>query len=248
MKTQCLSQAGPQRGVGLIEMMIALTIGLVLLIGVAQYFIGMRQTAQSAQKMSAIQNQQRMAMYFLHTAVSGAGYFTADPNNIILATTSFPILSPFTLAGQTLIGSTAGTNLDSLTVRFGASALVGGAAQGCSASLTAGSVYTDVFSVSNGYLTCVETNNTAGTPATTVNLIGDATTGVSGMQLMYGVDSQSSGSVQQYLTAAQVTTGTLWANVKTVEITLTFVNPLAGQPGQPATVTLRETVPYMNNI
>lgn len=245
MKTQIASQ----RGIGLIEVMIALTIGLVLLIGVAQYFVSMRQTATSAQQMSAVQNQQRMAMYFMHVAVAGAGFnpdpFTTD------AVTQFPSSATFPTAGQALIGS--GTNAGTypaavLSVRFTASTVTGGAEQGCSPNLIAGNVYTDEFSVANGYLVCKEINNTAGTAQTINNLIGDPVNKVLGMKVMYGVDAQNTFSAQQYLSAAEVTAGSFWGNVMTAEVTLFFTNPLKGQAGQPDSVSLKKMIPYMVNI
>lgn len=252
MKTYIASQHGAQRtgqrGIGLIEVMIALTIGLVLLIGVAQYFVSMRSTATSAQQMSAVQNQQRMAMYFMHVAIAGAGY-NRDPFNNT-ATTQFPSSATFPTAGQTLIGS--GTNAGTypaavLTVRF--TAATGGAEQGCSTNLIQDNVYTDEFSVANGYLVCKETNDTVpGSAPNTVKLIGDPTNKVLGMKVMYGVDAQNTLAVQQYLTAAEVTAGNFWGNVMTVEVTLVFTNPLAGQAGQPAVVSLKKTTPYMVNI
>lgn len=229
-----------QRGIGLVEVMIALTIGLVLLLGVSQAFLTMRETATTAQQLSAVQNQQRMAMYFLHVAVSGAG-FNPDPvakSGEVL----YPVSGVFTAPGQTLLGTGAGAAADTLSVRFTASA--GGAQQGCSASLVAGHTYTNRFNVANGFLTCSETDNTAATAATTLNLIG----GLAGMNIVYGVDSTGGGSVTQYLTGAQVTAANFWGNVKTAQVTLLFTNALAGQPGQPQTVSLVETIPYMANI
>jgi hypothetical protein len=34
--------------------------------------------------------------------------------------------------------------------------------------------------------------------------------------------------------------------VVSVQVTLTFTNPLAGQPGQPATISLARTIPILN--
>lgn len=244
MKAHAASQRTGQRGVGLIEVMIALTVGLVLLIGAAQYFISMRSTASSAQQLSALQNQQRMAMYFLHVAVAGAGY-NPDPFSNS-ADSVYPSNSTFPVSAQTLMGSGAAVagSSDTLIVRFVAS----GAEQGCAASLTAGSVYTDTFTVStDGYLQCSERNDTAGTTAPTLKLIGN---NVKDMQIQYGVDTQNSFSAQQYMSADQVTAANMWGNVMTAQITLRFTNPLAGQFGLPSTalMNLTETIPYMTNI
>ena len=229
-----------QRGLGMIEVMVAMTIGLFLLLGVSQAFNTMRQTSLATQQLSAVQNQQRMAMYFLHVAVSGAGF---NPDPITRSTAVlYPALGAF-VAGQTLSGTGAGASADTLSVRFTAS--VGGAQQGCAASLTAGDSYTDTFSFVGGFLQCVDTDNTVvGAVPATVSLVS----GLAGMNVVYGVDSNGGGSVTQYLTATQVSATGLWASVKTAQVTLLFANALAGQPGQPQTVQLVETIPFMANI
>jgi type IV pilus assembly protein PilW len=222
-----------QRGFGLIEMMVALTIGMVLLLGLGTVFDSMRQTYLSRQSMSQVQSNQRMAMLFVSTSIRNAGFY---PNPVArTAATQFPASGSFA-AGQSVGGAGAGAGSDTFSARFTASG--GDAIQGCSAQLNANDVYTDVFSISGGYLTCTETDNTAGSPPVAVNLIS----GLAGMNVLYGVDTTGGGSVTEYLTATQVTPGT---SIKTVGVTLLFTNPLAGQPGQPATVSLTQTMPYM---
>jgi type IV pilus assembly protein PilW len=230
----------------------------------------MRQTSIRAQQLSQVQNQQRMAMYFLHNAIVNAGYQTgvdastppqpADPAVVFPARTTgtAPL---FPAAGQTLVGTGNGSGSDSISVRFVASSTV--AQQGCTAALTAGNRYINTFSVSGGFLQCVELNETTGV-STTNNLIS----GLVSMTIWYGVDSNGNGSVTNYFTATasagtSVTSGGFWpvaifdnpANgfygvqgVKTARVTLVFTNPLATDPGQPATVSLTETIPYMANI
>ncbi len=232
-----------QRGLGLVEVMIALTIGLVLLLGVTGVFTTMRRTSLSMQQLSGVQNQQRMAMYFLHAAISGAGNNPDPMNNSSATLYPITVAPAFTSATQALTGTGDGSSgADQLSVRF--TAATGGAEQGCSAAPTAGDVYTDTFSVAGGYLVCTETDNTAATAASTINLIP----GVSAINVLYGVDTSNSGSATQYKSAAQVTTAGLWNSVKTAQVTLLFTNALAGQPGQPATVSLTETILFMANI
>lgn len=230
-----------QRGLTLIELMIALTIGLVMTLGIASVYLSMKQTSTFTQRMSEVENSQRIAMTFLNTSIKGAGFYS-DPvaNN---AATLFPAVAGMFIAGQTITGTGTGTGTgaaaDTIAVRFQANGV--SAIQGCSAQLNANDVYSDVFSVAGGYLTCVETDITTGAAATTINLVG----GLTGMNVLYGVDSAGGGSVTEYLTGAAVTTNTLWGSVKTVTTPLLFANPLAGQPGQPATVSLSQTITYM---
>jgi len=55
----------------------------------------------------------------------------------------------------------------------------------------------------------------------------------------------ASNSVDTYLTADLVTAGNYWPQVRSVQVTLTFLNPMAAQPGQPATVNFSRTIAVM---
>ena len=223
-----------QKGFGLVEMMISLTIGLILLIGVGGILLSITRTSDLRQKMASVQGGQRMAMVILGNSVRYAGAFpyasTSTSAKVFPASGSFG-------TSQSLVGTGENAGADTLSLRFVASATQT-ASQGCSAALVAGNQYTNVFSVSNGYLTCVETNTTAGTSAETVKLIA----GLTGMNVLYGVDATGDGFVTQYLTASEVTLpSNLWNNVKTVKVELIFTNPLAAEAGQPATVSISQT-------
>ena len=236
-----------ERGISLVEIMVAITLGMLLTLGLGTVFVSVSQTSKLRQNMSVVQDNERTAVAFLNNGIRGAGFFP-NPTQALTFTTSaasFPA-SGLWLPGQSILGTgnaTAGT--DTMSVRFIASTN-GATVQGCSASLTAGDLYTDVFSVANGYLTCTETDNTAGT-TNTVNLVPN----LSGMNITYGVDPGCTGSVSEYLPAT-VVPAAVWGGscsvggqLKTVNITLQFNNPLAGQPSQPALVTINQTIPYM---
>ena len=64
-----------ERGIGLVELMIALTIGLFIMLGLGTVFYSMRQTSISSQGLSSLQDSERMAMTFLGNAIQGAGYY-----------------------------------------------------------------------------------------------------------------------------------------------------------------------------
>jgi type IV pilus assembly protein PilW len=90
-------------------------------------------------------------------------------------------------------------------------------------------------------LTCAVNNGVA------VPLINN----VQSVTVLYGVNSttitpfDNSGAVDAYLTSGQVTTINnvlFWTNIYTVKITVTFINPLAGQPGQPATIAFTRII------
>jgi len=214
-----------QKGFNLVEVMIALTIGLVLMVGLITMFSSLRQTSKDTQQMSYLQNNQRMAMYFLRTAISSAGYDPNPPN--AAGATNFgatPILT-----GTAVVPVTTVAGQQTMSASFIADNTIRTNFQGCTgAALTAGDVYTDTFSFVSrspgsidGYLQCQEQDVTAGTAATTLNLIGNIT----GLNFLYGVDATGSGSVNQYLTAEEVRLANIWPSVKTVTATLYFINP-----------------------
>lgn len=220
-----------QQGFSLVELMVAAALGLVLVLGLATVFVSMKQTFNLRQNMGVTQNNQRIAMQFLSAAVRNAG---ATPNPITQAAPTQPISGT---------GSNAGA--DALTVQFWADA--SGAAQGCSAALTANHAYTDVFSVTGGYLTCTETDATASPPTSaTVKLIGGSAGSngrLTGLNILYGIDANGGGSVSRYLTGDAVTD---WSTVRTVTFTLLFDAPLAKKENQTATtLSLTQTVPFM---
>jgi type IV pilus assembly protein PilW len=213
-----------QRGVGLIEIMVSIAIGLILILGLSTAFLGVNKTFRERQGLGELQNSERTAMAFISTGVRNAGYYP-DP---LLAS---PIAS-----NLALVGTGDGTSYsDTLTIRFVAPS---GASvspfQGCTASLTPGNTYTNTFSVSGGNLVCTETNITTST-STVVNLI----TGVDGMNISYGVDTTGAGSVTRYRPATAITTWDV-GRVKTVTVTLRFISPFV-QAGQPA-ITLTQTI------
>lgn len=223
-----------QRGLSLVELMISIALGLLLMVGLGTVFFSMKQTSSLRQGLSALQNNERMAMMFLKTSIQTAGYY---PNPLAP--------SPVT---QAISGTgTGAAGADTLSVSFVAST---GAtsSQGCSAALTSGDQYTDVFSISGGNLVCTETDTTAGTAPVAYTLVS----GLSGMNIHYGVDPTCSGSVTEYVNAAGVTgavcSAPLGAQLKTVNVSLIFTNPLAGSAGQPQTVTIAQTIPYMNGL
>ncbi len=236
-----------QRGISLVEIMVAITLGLLLMLGLGTVFVSVSQTSKLRQNMSGVQDNERTAIAFLNNSIRSAGYFPNPTPSLVFVTSAaeFPA-SGLWLPGQSILGTGAGTaGTDTLSVRFIASTS-GTASQGCSASLTAGDLYTDVFSVAGGYLTCTETDNTAGS-TTTVNLVPN----LAGMNISYGIDPACTGSVSEYLPASTFPAAA-WAGsctqgeqLKTVSIALQFNNPLAGQPSQPATVTINQTIPYM---
>jgi type IV pilus assembly protein PilW len=227
-----------QRGFTLVELMIAVTIGLFLVGGLVTLVQAMKRATLSQSGLSQLQENERMAMTLMTDVIQSTGYFTNPLLNT--ATSSFPVTGAFTAAGQALVGTgTYAAGGNTITVRYmtsGTDNVIN--CTGNTSSVGAAS-FINKFSIdaASGNLVCQLIVN-GGAP-TTVPLIN----GLTNMQIYYGVQtntSVSNNSVDAYLDSTAVTN---WSTVKSVKLKLTFVNPL----NTPATVTFTRIIPVMSN-
>jgi type IV pilus assembly protein PilW len=249
MKTTRLQQApiARQSGFTLVEMMVAVAISLVVILGFTLTFVSIKQSFISQDKTAQLQDNERLAMAILTGSGQQAGYYplpaTLDSNQIIASTSTTYGDMP---AGQAVMG-TSGSTTDTFSMAFAASAndglitcqghTVSAADIAAAPSMTNNSVgvrntfYVDTAAKT---LNCiVQVNNgTASTygGGTTQPLV----TNVASMQVVYGVDG-GAGSVAGYYPASGVTT---WASVKSVRVTLNFVNPYDSSSTIPWTQTI----------
>ena len=239
-----------QLGISLIEIFVSIAISLFLLAGLVTLYASTRQNFDAQGKLSQLQDDQRMAMGILTSVIQEAGYYP-DPASTI-ATTAFAAdtVNPITfgLAGQTISGTSTAGSPDTVSVRYMTSAAgttfsdfmmdCNGSAN---TSTTAPATYVNTFTVNTrNELTC--TVNPQAVGATARALVG----GVSNLSVLYGVDPDGNGSINQYLAASNMTS-ILWPQVISVRVSLTFVNPLAGQPGQAATLPFTRIISLMSN-
>lgn len=224
-----------QQGIGLIELMIAITISLFLMIGLGTAYLGMRQSSTARSGLSLLQDQQRTAMTLIAGAIQQAGFF---PNPLTSTSASVFTASqtPFTAAGIPVTGTD-----NTFSVRYVSTATSSSTPplSTCSGMSSGAATYVDTYSIGSNTLNCDEKVN--GVAATTQSLVGN----VSAMALLYGVDVNGDGSAYQYLKASAVSN---WSLVKSVQVTMTFVNTLSGQPGQPATIAFTRTIGLMNTL
>lgn len=223
-----------QRGIGLIELMVALVISLFLMIGLGTVYYGMRQTSSARSGLSQLQDQQRTAMTLLGNAVQQAGFFPTPLTNIS-SDIFLANQTPFTVAGTAITGTSS-----TFSVRYRTDAASPLAT--CTGLSTTSSTYIDTYSISTdgtNTLNCVETKD--GVTSTTQSMVS----GISSMTVLFGVDTNSDGSSYQYQAAAAVTT---WDLVKSVKVTLYFVNPMKGQAGQADTIPFTRTIGLMNTL
>ncbi len=230
-------------GFTLIELMIALLIGLFLIGGLLVLVQAMKRTDTVQSGLSKLQENERLAMTLITNVVQTAGYFPDPLNNS--QSSEFPASGNFAV-GQALYGTGTGTD-DTISVRYATSGTDG--VLDCSGNTQGASTLTNEFNLdANGNLQCQLTVGTAATQ--TITLVS----GLTNVQILYGVQTNpasGNNSIDAYLDASQVTAGSYWPDVISVQIALTFQNPLYGTgSGQsttvPQTVTFRRVIDLMN--
>jgi type IV pilus assembly protein PilW len=231
-----------QGGYTLVELMIAITIALFLLAGVMSIFSSVRRTSLDQTGLAQLQDDERVAMLMLDNAVQQAGYSGTITGALTATTANFP------QQGQAITG---GTNAygDTLTVRYAGDA--SGTIFNCLGStMAAGALQEMQFSIQlvNGqYQLACAVNG--GQPVPLVR-------NVRSLSVRYGVASGAAQAnayapVDAYLDAAGMNANAQnWTNVSSVKITVTFLDPLAGQFGRPpaGTITFTAVIGVMGQI
>ena len=231
-----------QRGFTLLELMIAMTIGLFLAGALLTVVQTNKKVFLNQNQLEQMQDGQRMAMTLMADIIQTAGYFP-DPTKNTLGST---LLASGSFANSQAITGAAG---DSITVRYLTAPQDGilncSGLSNTNALGGANTLYVNSFAVvpgvPSGQLVCTDQTNTAYT----------LVSGVTNLIVLYGVKSNlaaAGNNVDTYMTAPQVTASTNWQNVISVWIKLTFLNPLytgAGQ-GQAQFITIQRVVDVMN--
>jgi type IV pilus assembly protein PilW len=251
MKTTRPSMApiARQSGFTIVEMMVAVAISLVVILGFTMTFVSIKQSFISQDKTAQLQDNERLAMAILTGAGQQAGYYpspaTLDSNQIIASTsTTYGGMA----AGQAVMGTSAGgTTPESVSMAFATSANDGLIT--CQGHTIVAADITAAPSTANNSVGVRDTFY-VDTTAKTLNCIvqvnngtdssyGGGTTqplvtNVASMSVVYGIDG-GSGSVSGYYPASGVTS---WTSVKSVRITLNFVNPYDATQTIPWTQTI----------
>lgn len=213
-----------ERGYSMIELSVALVIALFLLNGMFMILQNTRKTSTNQTALAQLQDEERVAMTMITDVIQQAGYYPNPQTNDL--TTVFVSDTTFGTAGQSIAGGTNG-NGDTITVRYqgdssnsvidclGNSIANGNPPEEMQFSVQAGTN-------NNGALELVCTIN----GGNAIPLVPN----VHSLSISYGIDANASGSTNTYLPAASM--ATYWTDVHSVMITVQFVNPLYGQPGQ----------------
>lgn len=246
-----------QRGYSLIELSVAILIALFLIGGVLIAEQGVHRTYLDNSGIGQLQDEERFAMSLLTEVVQRAGYYPDPVNNTILTalpaentTTPQGAAAPLQ-TGQYLFGiNSGGTPQDSIFVRYmTASGQSIGFCDGTTNTSGAAHTYTNYLylsSDSSGYYLNCELETDTAWAASPQKIV----TGITNMQILYGVHTTGSGAdADTYMTATDVTAGTYWPDVTAVKIKLTFVNPLYKKdPGQSQYVYFTRVISIMSRV
>ncbi len=241
-----------QRGMTLLELLIAMAIALFLLGGLLTIVARTKDTYAADTSLAQLEDDERLALTVIGDVIQQAGYFP-DPTAVTV-TGAFPVdtatFAPgFTTAGQTLYGTTGLTD-DTIYVRY-LTALNDGVlnCRGGGNDGTVPALQVNRFNLSAGALRCRAYNQPTITlvPAI-VNDAGVQVRGLRTMRFAYGVRTNPAGPagvIDSWVGASDMTAA-YWQQVIAVRVTLTFFNPLFGQAGQPQFVTVERVVDVMN--
>lgn len=210
-----------QFGTSLVDILIAMVIGLFILGAVVLVFVNMQKTFTSQDQLAQLQDNQRLALTILTDTVQSAGYFP-DPK-VDTRQTALTGASGVVAAGQVISGTSgAGTASDTLIAQFATAS--GDGVMNCMGQTNTGGsqlVFVNTLSVNaNNELQCTVNG-------TTTALVS----GVSGLRVLYGTDTNGDGNDDSYLTATQVAAAGAWSAVHAVQVTLNFTTPFGNAVG-----------------
>ena len=237
-------------GFTLVELSVAMVIALFLLGGLFTLEQSTRNTSSEQTLLAQLQDNQRLAMTIMTDVIQAGGYF-ADPTKNTSATLPSVSAALFPTPGIGIYGTTSAVagQPDSIYVQYMSEGPATDNMIRCDGQQTpavvGGVAYINQFSVDpvKKQLLCTVSTNIASAVVQLTNppvvLVDGAVNkgvinGVENLQMLYGLATTGTNgnSVDTYMTAAQVTAANKWPEVSSVKVTLTFTNPLFGQPGQ----------------
>ena len=255
--TQNFGNLRRQRGFNLIELMVAMAIALFLLFGLVTIVQNVRQANLNQQALTQLQDEQRFAMSVITDVIQAGGYY---PDPVFYQTDTALPLNGAWVPGEAFLGThPGGVASDTVGVRYMTNGGDGVILCDGSSNIAAPGTYTtyiNQFTVQAaapgvvGGLYCQVNNGGASAVAPGILLAP----GVQSITVWYGVKRNCAAddyNVDTYLTADQMTgagvgcLGSDWLNISSVRVQLVFTNPLAGQPGQAATITFQRVVEVM---
>ena len=176
-----------QKAFTLIELMIAGTLGLLLIAGVIQLFLGSNQNFSLQAELADVQEDGRFSLMFLENEIQRAGWYEdnmANPDSLIFTD---PVAAD----------RTAGTDFVTISYQL----VADGTATDCNGNAVASGLIFNTFYLGGAdgeQLICLGNGGFAGQPLVD---------GVKDFQVLYGVESEVNcpdGAINHYMTGPQV--------------------------------------------
>ena len=198
-----------QHGFGLVEILIAMAIGLMLTAGIIQIFVGSRQTYRVQDNLSQLQENGRFALIQVGNILRMTGFKTDPTDTLTFATGAVTGTDTAGTPDQISVsfqGASDGTTIDCIGLPVSAS------------TTTSTTIVQNQFSINSNELRCVSTRitTTGGTTTNTTNT-QPLVENVEDMQITYGVDANGTGSANYYVNASSVTN---WSQVVSLHVSL----------------------------
>ncbi|MFI4889778.1 MAG: PilW family protein [Steroidobacterales bacterium] len=221
-----------ERGMTLIEILVALAVTSFLLVGLFTIVQTMLLVSNNQNSLAQLQDNERLAMTRIGDVVQQTGYYTSQltktPGSALPAATFNVGTQTLTFAAdQGVFGTHVASPApqDSITVRYNAGPLDSLVNCDGSTATVVGIIYNTFTIDANGNLTCTISTTVAG--VTTVGSPVILLAGMKDMVILYGVNTTttSSNPVDSYITASSMTAAN-WNNVLSVHVSLQFNNPL----------------------
>lgn len=220
----------PIKGFSIVELLVAITISSLLLLGVTKIFVDTKSSYSLREGLTRLQENGRFAMDLVQISFRQTGFKTNgfQPDSTAFpadATNYGPANNNFVSSGQVVAGSdVGGTVSDTLSFRFqqpsAAPFLVD-----CNPSLPAvagATLVNTIFIAADNTLHCIDS---AGNDLQIID-------GVQNLQILYGVDSDLDRVADMYIPADTVTTNSDWPQVVSVRLALLLssVDPAINVP------------------
>lgn len=220
-----------QRGLTLVELMVAMVISMLLLAGLVTIFASMRTSFSTTKELNQLVNQQRLATTVMADSLANAGYYPLTNRTVAgqyqTPTAAFPASATavtingatvslnFATDGQVVYGTggvTTGSR-DVIAVRM--MTIANASPLNCQGGVNTTTTLYRVINVfwvdpSKNQLECtVITNDGSGPTSSAMPLVGGQQLpvpgtvygGVESLIALYGVDTTGSGSIDRYMSA-----------------------------------------------
>lgn len=206
---------GLQAGVSIIEILVGLTLGLMLVMGVSSLLIGSRQTSRVERNLLAMQANGRIAIDILAREIRKAGYRSDQLRALdeVFPAVSALAVGPIdaTFAASAVVTATVD---DDVLVRFQGTGDTWGSDCLSSGTIAINAAVVQRLWLQNGSLRCAYTR-----PGGSGNVA--LLDGIEAMAITYGIDTGSDGYADAYQARSAVTD---WSKVVSVNVELRVVS------------------------